>query len=56
MSDEDIMDLIDTMIYSGVATVNKKSLFKLFIKGIYKQGKEDSKKEIAEKLLKELEE
>lgn len=55
MDNEFITDLIDNMINMGVATINKKSVFKLMLKGIYQQGIEDCKREIAEKLLKELE-
>ena len=56
MDNEFITDVIDNMIDTDVITVNKKSVFELMLKGIYQQGKEDCKREIAEKLLKELEE
>lgn len=56
MSNEFISDLINNMIDTGIIAVNKKSVFELYVKAIYQQGKEDCKKEIAEKLLKELEE
>ena len=35
MNDQDIMDLIDTMIQSGVIVVNKKSLFKTTLYCLY---------------------